>query len=212
MSHSEPLDDSTGANWVSVAAAAAVLGVSARAVQKRAARGTLKARKIDQGGAAVWEIDGRELDANMDAATNPDGREHANLSGELGANSEPFHPQTGREPVRQMDAATNANPRTNGREPDANREADFREEIKFLRGLVEQRDRDAAELRASLREALKAMPKALPEGTPEVAPEATTATTKRANEGLGGAAADEAGNGEVSSYGALADWLENQME
>lgn len=36
-----------------------------------------------------------------------------------------------------------------------------REEIQFLRGLIEQRDRDAAELRAALREALRAMPKQL---------------------------------------------------
>jgi hypothetical protein len=40
----------------------------------------------------------------------------------------------------------------------------LKSENAFLRGLVEQRDRDAAELRAALREALKAMPKALPDG------------------------------------------------
>ncbi len=39
------------------------------------------------------------------------------------------------------------------------------EENTFLRGLVEQRDRDAAELRAALRTALNAMPKALPESS-----------------------------------------------
>jgi hypothetical protein len=35
----------------------------------------------------------------------------------------------------------------------------------FLRGLVEQRDRDAAELRAALRKALDAMPKAIEAGS-----------------------------------------------
>jgi hypothetical protein len=40
----------------------------------------------------------------------------------------------------------------------------LKSENAFLRGLVEQRDRDAAELRAALREALKAMPKAITAG------------------------------------------------
>jgi excisionase family DNA binding protein len=48
----------------------------------------------------------------------------------------------------------------------AQRETDYREEIRFLRGLVEQRDRDAAELRAALRKALEAMPKQLGQGAP----------------------------------------------
>lgn len=47
----------------------------------------------------------------------------------------------------------------------------------FLRGLVEQRDRDAAELRASLREALRAMPKQLGAGTSPEAREATPTAT-----------------------------------
>ncbi|PQV62425.1 hypothetical protein B1R32_1378 [Abditibacterium utsteinense] len=47
------------------------------------------------------------------------------------------------------------------------READFREEIKFLRGLVEQRDRDAAEIRAALRKALEAEPRQLMSGAPQ---------------------------------------------
>lgn len=53
------------------------------------------------------------------------------------------------------------------------READFREEVRFLRGLVEQRDRDAAELRAALREALKAQPRQLeaPSAQPETVQE-----------------------------------------
>jgi hypothetical protein len=39
------------------------------------------------------------------------------------------------------------------------------EENRFLRTLIEQRDRDAAELRAALRKALDSVPKALPEST-----------------------------------------------
>jgi hypothetical protein len=85
-------------------------------------------------------------------------------------------------------------------------------ENRFLKLQIEEGNRNAAELRASLRAALSAMPKQLTSGTPETAPESPTATAKRADEGLDGASGNEAGNGEVSSYGALADWLENQMD
>ena len=50
-----------GAAWLSVADAAALSGVSIRAMQKRAASGTIGARKIDIGAAVRWEIDAREL-------------------------------------------------------------------------------------------------------------------------------------------------------
>ena len=46
--------------------------------------------------------------------------------------------------------------------PDISRAEEMREEIKFLRGVIEAQNRDAAELRAALRTALAAMPKALP--------------------------------------------------
>ncbi len=206
MNPTPPTVSTTGANWLSVAEASAALGVSARAVQKRAARGTLKARKVEHGGAAVWEIDGRELGANMDAPTNPNGCEHANLSSEMDANPVPFHAQNGREPVRKMDA---------------DREADFREEIRFLRGLVEQRDRDAAELRAALRKALEAMPKALTSGAAEngrhesarIAPESPqmAAMGNHGREASNGPQiAPERGETGLS-YADIADWLEAQV-
>ncbi len=59
-------------------------------------------------------------------------------------------------------------------------------EVTFLRGLVEQRDRDAAELRAALRKALDAMPKALPtsEGsTPSQAGELAQVGAQKRNGG-----------------------------
>ncbi len=166
-----------GEKWLTVAQAAARLGVSKRAVQKRAARGTLAARRIERDGATLWEID----PANMDAPANPrprtNGREPANLSGEVGAPIETFHAQERREPPANMDAPANREPRTDGRahEMSAEREADYRTEISFLRGLIEQRDRDAAELRAALRKALEAQPRALmaasePAPTPQESP------------------------------------------
>ena len=134
---------SAGAPWLSVADAAAALGISPRAVQKRAAKGQITARKTDGAAAARWEIDGRELGANRDANREPPGREPGELSGAL-------EREAGREP------------RTLGREQGANsgelwreREAELKSEIAFLRGIVEADRRDMAEVRAALRAALK---------------------------------------------------------
>ncbi len=51
----------------------------------------------------------------------------------------------------------------------------LKSENAFLRGLIEQRDRDAAELRAALRSALNAMPRALTRGNESAPIEAATA-------------------------------------
>jgi hypothetical protein len=55
------------------------------------------------------------------------------------------------------------------------------DENRFLRGVIEQLQRDGAETRASLREALKA-PRQLTSGTVQTTP---SATAKRDGEGLG---------------------------
>jgi excisionase family DNA binding protein len=76
---------------------------------------------------------------------------------------------------RQIDATQRDTPQA-GSTPDvAASLAQSREEILFLRGLIEQRDRDAAELRAALREALKAMPKAITAGNESTPIEASQA-------------------------------------
>ena len=204
------------AKWVSVAAAAAALGVSARAIQKRAARGTLAARKSERGGAVVWEIDGRELGGGMDANGRTDGRElvrePANLLPQVDANPAPNHAQSGCEPVREMDA----NGRELGGGMDTNRAAEYRAEIAFLRATIEQLQRDGAETRASLREALKAMPKQLSAGAPETARNAQNEPQNLAA-GNGGR---EASNGPRIvpereetrlTYGDLADMLEKEL-
>jgi hypothetical protein len=94
---------------------------------------------------------------------------------------------------------------------DTNLTTHLAEENRFLRGVIEQLQRDGAETRAALREALKA-PRQLTSGPTQSVPEVPTASAQRADEGLDGAAGNEAENGAVSSYGALADWLENQMD
>jgi hypothetical protein len=145
-------DDDKAAAWLSTADAAALLGVSPRAVQRRAERGTIAARKVDHGRSFRWEIDARDLDANTSAATSSNVRlKFAQCS-----------PIT-REDVRQMDANTSPDVRA----IDSDFHAHLIEENKFLRATVEQLQRDGAEVRAALREALKSKPPQLTDGTDE---------------------------------------------
>ena len=151
-----PKAPATGAAWLPLSEAAALAGVSVRAMQKRAASGKIGARKTDTGAAARWEIDGRELpkvgrepDANQDANCEPIGREPGAF---LGASK--------REIGREQDA----NREPVGRELSPDRETELRSEITFLRGLVESLTQSEAQTKAALREALKAMPKQLTAG------------------------------------------------
>jgi hypothetical protein len=139
----------SGAAWLSVSEASAALGISARATQKRATRGQLKARKVERRGIEVWEIDGRELSANLDANREPNRRE-------LGSHPTPIQARNECEPDANLDA--------NRRELGANRAAEYQAEIQFLRGVVEQLQRDGAETRAALRKALDGQPKQLTSG------------------------------------------------
>ncbi len=209
----------TPTKWVSVAQASAALCVSARAIQKRAARGTLAARKIERGGAAFWEIDGRELDASM--RTNR--REPANLAGEVDAPATAFDAQNGREPPANMDANPRTDGRENGREMDAGREADYRADVGFLRGMIEQLQRDGAETRAAVRSLTKALEKALELGSApkELLAPAAQERTETSKNSLVAPTAPEpskdpqnaAGMAGNVTYGDiandLADWLES---
>ena len=150
-----------GACWMSVDEVAALEGVKARTVQKRAASGKYEARRVpSESGGDRWEI---EASAIIEAH---EARERDANAGESGTTVREQAP--GETP---RDANLNATTREQSR---PSREEEQREEILFLRGLVEQRDRDAAELRAALREALRAMPKQLEQGTPPIEPSAPT--------------------------------------
>ncbi len=72
----------------------------------------------------------------------------------------------------------------------------LKSENAFLRGLVEQRDRDAAELRAALREALKAMPKAITAGNGNEPISATQARESTPDDQTGAGAKQTARRGE----------------
>jgi hypothetical protein len=161
----------SNAEYLTVAQAAARLGVSPRAVQKRCANGTLAARRVSTPAGDRWEVQDANLDASRTRTREPMGREPEREPDAV-SRSEP------REPTREQGANLDANSRTIGREPDANeptRETELREEVKFLRSLLEARDRDAAELRAALREALRLAPKQLTEGGVEAAQDVPTA-------------------------------------
>jgi excisionase family DNA binding protein len=149
----------SNAEYLTVAEAAARLGISTRAVQKRCANGSITAQRI--GG--QWQV--LALDAmrtgelqNEHQGANRTGGER---TGSHSKRTEPANERTiGREPNREL-----ANQNELQNEPAAAALlAQSREEVLFLRGLIEQRDRDAAELRAALRKALEAMPKAITEG------------------------------------------------
>jgi hypothetical protein len=176
-------ESTAGGEWLTVAQAANRLGVSPRAVQKRCANGTLAARRVSTPAGDRWEVEAANLDASRTRAGEPIGREPREPDASLDGVSrlEPCAP------VANLDA----NPRAIGREPDANeptREAELREEVKFLRSLLEARDRDAAELRAALREALRLAPKQLPTGASDGAQDVPTAQdTVTTQEGSTGA-------------------------
>jgi hypothetical protein len=156
---SEPVED-----WASVADAAEVFGVSERAIQKRCHKGTLAARQTLTPQGMRWEIDPAAL---LDAL-NRSGARTGEPLGRVPGRERTTEPANGTRPQLSDDARNQANRDANGqsvgRESDANREAELKEEVHFLRGVIEQQGRDAAELRAALREALKLSAKALPEG------------------------------------------------
>jgi hypothetical protein len=161
--------------WLTTSQAAARLGISARAVQKRCANGTLAARRVSTPAGDRWEVEAANLPANLDASRTrtdePIGREPRELGREPndGLNSKPC------EPTREPDANLDANPRTIGREQDANtreliaekdaRIADLRAQVDAWRLQAEAANRTASETALALRKALDAMPKALPDGS-----------------------------------------------
>ena len=148
-----PNAEPDSSQWRTVAEVAALLGVSERAVQKRCTAGTLSAHRIETPKGAVWEIDAGNITASQNRAVR---------RAEPNAKSSPNRTVRNAEPVTQPDDA-----------PDfATRYVEHLEsENDFLRRALEQRDRDAAELRAALREALKVQTRQLTTATevPETA-------------------------------------------
>jgi excisionase family DNA binding protein len=128
--------NATGARVLSITAAAQVLGLSVRTVQRRLDAGTLQAVEVE--GARRVRLPDDATSNATDRATGgtPQGdtvtRQHATGDATEGDS-------LGDTRQAQVLAAPS-------------REEELREEIRFLRGVVEQQQRDSAELRAALRE------------------------------------------------------------
>ncbi len=210
------------ARWISTTDAAARLGVHPRAVQKRAARGSIAARKIGN----QWEID---VDS-MDASTGPKVDVMDASNGRIADATDASDVQG----VDAMDASTGLNGRVHmdasGGVADGERVADLRDEVKFLRGVIEQLQRDGAETRAALRSALKLTGAAsvpmLTAGDAPPVPQPTPTEPPQRNES--GAAVNEGATGTDSpkdasapgtatatgaalTYGDIADEIERNL-
>ena len=156
---SQSPDTDGGAQWLSTSEAAAALGVSERTIQRRAAKGELTARKVATPDGEKWEIQ---------------------LSAASGATSVPTVPPTVPPPIHAQNRVSGAKvpPSVPPQVPPSDAIQDRREldamraqlveqlkgENQFLRAALEQRDRDAAELRAALRKALEIAPRQLTSG------------------------------------------------
>jgi hypothetical protein len=150
-------DPSEYSAWLTTSQAAAALGVAERTVQRRCKAGKLTARQVTTGDGLEWRID---------PATVPT----------LATGGDTLPPQVPTPIHAQNDGATvqsGGSVPTGGAKVatgaaiggDSALLTQLQSENLFLRGLVEQRDRDAAELRAALRKALDAMPKAIEAGS-----------------------------------------------
>ncbi len=203
--------------WLSVNEAAAALGVSEKTVWRRAKAGEITARKVAGArGGLVWKI---ALNPTGQTETGTDNR---NGQKSAGTDTAPvIHAQTDRTNRNaQPDTGTDKNdrdgqPTGHGDEMAARLLAQLEREVERLerdkeawKRQAEEANRHAATATAALREYLKAQPKQLTSATEApissdkardvVAPLATNFAPEM-----------QAQNGEISSYSALADWLEN---
>ncbi len=191
----------TPARWLSVSEAALLWGTSARTVRRGCAAGTIPARRVG----SMWQVESDA--AKSDTSANDRAAKSDTVASVKSAKSD-------------TDAAISRPSRTSKSDKSA---TDLTEhllaEVAFLRAALEQRDRDAAELRAALRAALKltagtsapqleagavAVSEREQSGAANNVPSVTPATpeTPQMPEKRGGAAL---------SYGDIADELERNM-
>lgn len=163
--------------WVSSSEAATRLRVSEKTVWRRAKAGTLMGRKVpsDRGG-FVWEI---SLEPTGQPTDRPDKTERPSTGQKPSADAD-----LSVKPTRQIDRPTD---RTATDHESGAVEVELRESLareremnNFLRGLIEQRDRDAAEMRAALRKALDNAPKQLTVGESSTNSQVATVDTSPA--------------------------------
>lgn len=214
----------SGAAWLSVSEASARCGISTKTLRKRMASGAVNFRRVSLArGGAAYEVEmetvlegskpkfqtGVQTDREKFQTDARNGKRFGTVSSvkstgmESGLEVEMESSKPVSKPMPESSISTSIS---------SEREAELKEEIQFLRGVVESDRRDMAELRAALRKALDNAPKQLTIGAAETAP-ATPAISP--DEVLPVAAANEPQTAperdEPTTYGELADWLEKEM-
>jgi DNA-binding transcriptional MerR regulator len=145
------------AKWLFVSEAAAACGVSIRTVKRWIENGEVETRK-----------DGARRLVSMPQKRDTEGTKATRQKGHEGHFVSPLSPSHAQKEGHKghKEGTQSVSPLSLSTSISSEREAELKEEISFLRGIVESDRRDMAELRAALREALKAMPKALQSGAP----------------------------------------------
>ncbi len=145
-------------DYLTVSQYAALIGVSEKTARKRITRGDVKAERAAlPGGGWAWHVYPERLEAVGSRLEGQNESESAQTNERL----ESVAVAVGSVPTAKLPTVPT--------DAMVERLAQSREEILFLRGLVEQHQRSDAELRAALRKALEAMPKALPEASTPLA-------------------------------------------
>lgn len=210
--------------WVDAGEAARLLGVSEKTVWRRAKAGALEARKVARGrGGFVWEI---ALEATGQPTDRPDKTDRT-PTGQNSASSSNLRLKATDRPDKS-DRPTDRTATGQNEEMTARLLAQLEGENAFLRGVVEQLQRDGAETRNALRRALELAPKQLVAPSPSgiaspVAPapdgSARNAPQRAQNSEAGtssGAALNDAKTRGINAgagltYGDIADELERML-
>jgi hypothetical protein len=170
----------SGSDWLSLSQAAARLGVSEKTLRRRIHAGEVEGEKTAMdGGGLAWRVrldrlpDGGARDKCSQSTLNVPEAVSEPSGARAGTVPELIHSQTARDGSgmdKRAGTVPEVVPELSDSVPEPKTDsgqstltAHLLEENKFLRGALEARDRDAAELRAALREALKLSNRALPE-------------------------------------------------
>jgi excisionase family DNA binding protein len=158
--------DTSQADFLTVAQAALILGVTPRTMQRQCRAGKLPARRVETEFGEKWEIDRAAVEkAATEATTQP--RQGSDEATTIAATT-PRHVAPVSQPQAEVIPAA-VSSISDQHAPDfaVRYVAQIEEENRFLRAQVEEGNRNAAELRAALRKALDAQPRQLTSGTTE---------------------------------------------
>lgn len=211
-------NDDDARQWLTTSQAAAALGVAPKTIRRRIERGELEARKMPRdGGGVSWRVQiGDERDSSEDISRDSSTPTKGTTQHPRNAHAERVKDSsTPSERDSSEDMGAERKGQLNAHEEDSDRVSDLRDEVKFLRGVIEQLQRDGAEVRAALREALKHRAPQLTQGNapePQETPQ-TGAATKDGHADQRGPQQPAERKGATdwnSIYGQIADELEAQ--